>query len=98
VTPTGEVVLEDGQRFNQFGREMGNDNYDNYHNAHLTTAADVEARNASQTAQTEKNRRFREAQAEIIAEMQGCKDEFGDYVGELTAERKAALVAIINAL
>ena len=95
VTPAGQIVTDDGTRFNKNGREVG---VEEYRGKCICSAEQMEKRKAAKKEQKERNARHTFLSNHVAAVLGRHKNGFGDYLSSPTAEEKAELIALINAL
>lgn len=94
VTPTGMVTLEGGWKFNAKGEETS----PGFGGVRLVPVAEMEERMAAREARVARNLRFTALANLVNSLVGGAKNGHGDYVGAVSEEEKAKLVALVNAL
>lgn len=94
VSKTGQVTLENGDRFTKDGRMMGGSSF---RSTWLVSVEEVESRIASDKVRHERNRKHRSVVELVDKTINGHKNGHGDFFG-ITVEERDAMIAAINSL
>jgi hypothetical protein len=94
VSKTGQVTLENGDRFTKDGKLMGGSGF---RSTYLVSVETVEKNIASETARRERNNRHAAAIELVEKTIRGHRNGHGDFFG-VTIEERDAMIAAINGL
>jgi len=94
VSKTGQVTLENGDRFTKDGRLMGGSGF---RSIYLVPVETVHSNLASEKARRERNNRHAAAIDLVEKTIRGHRNGHGDYFG-ITVEERDAMLTAINSL
>lgn len=94
VTKTGQVTIDNGDRFTSSGRLMGGSSV---RSTWLISVEDAEAKIATEQSRKEMNQRCTRVVDLVTRTINSHKNGFGDYFG-VTAEERDAMIAAISGL
>lgn len=94
VSKTGQVTLENGDRYTKDGYLMGDSSI---RSTRLVDVATIEKNIAQKNARRERNAKHRSVLELIEKTIHGHKNGFGDFFG-ITIEERDAMIAAINDL
>lgn len=96
ITPSGQIVLEDGRRFDKNGRTIGS-GLTSFSRTIIVSAEEMDSRIARRAAQREKNARCHAFETRAAELIRGHTNGLREFSG-LSDDEKAELIALINAL
>lgn len=94
IHKNGNVILENGDKYNKYGDQIGGSKY---HTPMLVSVEVAEANIASQNAQRERDAKLKALEEKITSVTRGHKNGYGNFFG-ITEEEKNELITMLNGL